>query len=132
MRPTITQVLCGIFVGAILLRPVTMAAQAQTTFQGEPLRVYAAGSLTGAFNALLQAFGMPPGKTSKPTYGPSGPLRERLEGGEAADLFASADMGQPRRLAVAGRGTPVVLFARNRMCALGPELINCLARRGAG
>ena len=46
-------------------------------------------------------------------------LRERLERGEAADLFASADMGQPRRLAAAGRGTPVVLFGRNRMCALG-------------
>jgi len=28
-------------------------------------------------------------------------------------------MGQPRRLADAGHGTPVVLFARNRMCALG-------------
>ena len=46
-------------------------------------------------------------------------LRERLERGEPGDLFASADMGQPQRLAAAGRGTPVVLFARNRMCALG-------------
>ena len=84
-----------------------------------PLRVFAAGSLTGPFNALLQAFGTPPGEASQPTYGPSGLLRERLERGEPADVFASADMGQPRRLADAGRGTPVVLFARNRMCALG-------------
>jgi len=48
-------------------------------------------------------------------------LRERLEQSENADLFASADMGQPRHLAQAGRGTPVVMFARNRMCALARE-----------
>ncbi len=103
--------------GAALLLPVPALAQGAPT--PGPLRVYAAGSLTAPFNALLQAFGAPPGEASQPTYGPSGALRERLEQGEAADLFASADMGQPRRLAAAGRGTPVVLFARNRMCALG-------------
>jgi len=105
--------------GAALLLANAAPALAQDAATGGPLRVYAAGSLTGAFNALLQAFGMTPGEASQPTYGPSGVLRERLERGEAADLFASADMGQPRRLAAAGRGTPVVLFARNRMCALG-------------
>ncbi len=83
------------------------------------LRVFAAGSLTGAFNALLTAFGTAPGSAAQPVYGPSGVLRERIEQGEPADLFASADMGQPLRLATAGRGTPVVMFARNRMCALG-------------
>ena len=96
-------------------------AAAQDAAAPGPLRVYAAGSLTAAFNALLQAFGAPPGSASQPTYGPAGLLRERLERGEPADLFASADMGQPRRLADAGRGTPVVLFARNRICALGRE-----------
>ncbi len=108
-----------ILLGAALLLASAAPALALDATMGGPLRVYAAGSLTGAFNALLQAFGMPPGEASQPTYGPSGVLRERLERGEAADLFASADMGQPRRLAAAGRGTPVVLFARNRMCALG-------------
>jgi len=101
---------------AAILLPVAATAQA-----AEPLRVYAAGSLTGAFNTLLEAFGTPPGTAAQPTYGPSGLLRERLEQGEAADLFASADMGHPRHLAEAGRGTPVILFARNRMCALGRE-----------
>ena len=92
---------------------------AQSAGASAPLRIYAAGSLTSAFNALLDALGTPPGVAAQPTYGPSGILRERLERGEPADLFASADMGQPQRLADAGRGTPVVLFARNRMCALG-------------
>ncbi len=103
--------------GAALLPWALAPALAQDA--AAPLRVYAAGSLTGAFNALLQAFGTPPGTAAQPTYGPSGVLRERLERGEPADLFASADMGQPQRLADAGRGTPVVMFARNRMCALG-------------
>ncbi len=103
--------------GTALLLPGTAPALAQDA--PAPLRVYAAGSLTRAFNALLDAFGAPPGVAAQPTYGPSGLLRERLERGEPADVFASADMGQPRRLADAGRGTPVVMFARNRLCALG-------------
>lgn len=105
--------------GAALLLANAAPALAQDAAAGGPLRVYAAGSLTGPFNALLQAFGTPPGEGSQATYGPSGVLRERLERGEAADLFASADMGQPRRLAAAGRGTPMVMFVRNRMCTLG-------------
>ncbi len=112
------RVLRRVLLGAALLSTAT-SALAQEAEAPAPLRVYAAGSLTGAFNALLQAFGTPPGTAARPTYGPSGLLRERLERGEPADLFASADMGQPQRLADAGRGTPVVLFARNRMCALG-------------
>ena len=110
-----------VVLGAVLLVPVLTPALAQTSEAPGPLRVYAAGSLTGAFNALLQAFGAPPGTAAQPTYGPSGLLRERLERGEPGDVFASADMGQPQRLADAGRGTPVVLFARNRMCALARE-----------
>lgn len=113
--------LCRFLLGAALLLPVTVPALAEDADAPAPLRVYAAGSLTGAFNALLTAFGTPPGTTARPTFGPSGLLRERLERGEPADLFASADLGQPRRLADAGRGTPVMLFARNRMCALGRD-----------
>lgn len=112
-------VLRAILLGAVLFMLTIAPALAQDVKAPGPLRVYAAGSLTGAFNALLDAFGTPPGSAAQPTYGPSGLLRERLERGEPADVFASADMSQPRRLADAGRSTPVVLFARNRMCALG-------------
>jgi len=119
MRPALIHaILRRIMLGAALLMPAMTLALAQGSEAPGPLRVYAAGSLTGAFNALLDAFGPRPGSAARPTYGPSGLLRERLERGESADVFASADMGQPRRLADAGRGTPVVLFARNRMCAL--------------
>ena len=115
---SIRALLRRIALGAALLLPAAPAL-AQGSEAPIPLRVYAAGSLTGSFNALLTAFGTPPGVAAQPTYGPSGLLRERLERGEPADVFASADMGQPRRLADGGRGMPVVMFARNRMCALG-------------
>jgi len=111
----------AVLLGAASLLPAAAPVLAQDAEAPGPLRIYAAGSLTRAFNALLTAFGTPPGTVARPTYGPSGLLRERLEHGEPADVFASADMGQPQRLADAGRGTPVVLFARNRMCALGRE-----------
>jgi ABC-type molybdate transport system substrate-binding protein len=79
----------------------------------EPLRIYAAGSLTAAFTDLLRTF-----PTAAPVFGPSGVLRERIMHGEPADIFASADMDQPRALAQERPGHPVVMFARNRLCAL--------------
>jgi ABC-type molybdate transport system substrate-binding protein len=51
-------------------------------------------------------------------YGASGLLRERIVKGEAAEVFASANMEHPRLLENEGRAGPVRLFARNRLCAL--------------
>ncbi len=51
-------------------------------------------------------------------FGASGLLRERIEKGAPAEVFTSADMGHPRRLQQEGRSGPVVLFTRNRLCAL--------------
>jgi hypothetical protein len=39
-------------------------------------------------------------------------MREWIEAGEAAHVFASANMAHPRRLAEAGRGGPVALSRR--------------------
>lgn len=50
-------------------------------------------------------------------------MRERIEAGETAHVFASANMAHPRMMEAAGRGGPVALFARNRLCALtSPDL----------
>ena len=48
----------------------------------------------------------------------SGTLRDAIAGGERAEVFASANMAHPQSLAKAGRASSVVLFARNRLCAL--------------
>jgi len=84
----------------------------------EPVRVLAAGSLRTAMSETATAFAGSAGLRVEANFGPSGVLRERIEKGEAADLFASADMGNPLALARAGKSGPVVLFARNRLCAL--------------
>jgi ABC-type molybdate transport system substrate-binding protein len=90
----------------------------------EPLRVFAAGSLTDAMTEMLKASGIP---AAPPVFGPSGVLRARIEKGEAADVLASADMTQPRRLAADRPGRPVVVFARNSMCALARQSLDVTA-----
>jgi len=84
----------------------------------ETVRLYAAGSLRGALTEVGEAFRARTRVLVEATFGASGLLRERIEKGEPADVFASANMGHPRALEKSGRGGPVRLFARNRLCAL--------------
>jgi molybdenum ABC transporter molybdate-binding protein len=93
-----------------------MAATASA--QQPALRLYAAGSLRGAMTELSQTFSADGGPPVDFTFGSSGLLRERIEKGEAADVFASADVGNAMALATAGRSEPPIVFARNRLCAL--------------
>src|SRR5580698_1585370 len=95
---------------------LTIAVASRAAAAG-PLLIYAAGSLTAAFTDMVRAFPVPPDTIAPPVFGPSGVLRERIEHGEAADILASADMAQARKLATAGQ--PVIMFTRNRLCALG-------------
>jgi ABC-type molybdate transport system substrate-binding protein len=88
------------------------------TGNAEPLRIYAAGSLTAAFSDMLRVFPAPENAVAPPVFGPSGALRERIEHGEPADILASADMDQPRALARSRDNRSVVMFTRNRLCAL--------------
>jgi molybdenum ABC transporter molybdate-binding protein len=87
---------------------------------GEPatLRIYAAGSLKPALTELAAAFSAAHGIAVEATFGASGLLRARLEADGAADLFASADLDNPRALERDGKAGPVALFARNRLCVL--------------
>jgi ABC-type molybdate transport system substrate-binding protein len=84
----------------------------------EAIRLFAAGSLQGALSDAARAFSAESGIGVETHFGPSGMLREEIERGAPASLFASADMGNPQALAAARRTGPVVLFTRNRMCAL--------------
>jgi molybdate transport system substrate-binding protein len=82
------------------------------------VRILAAGSLQAALGEIGKQFSAAGNVRVEIGFGPSGTLRERIEKGERADLFASADMGNPLALSRAGKAGPVVLFARNRLCAL--------------
>lgn len=97
----------------LLLAPLTMA-------HAETVKLYAAGSLKAALTEAARDFeAKNPGATVTTEFAASGLLRERIEKGEIAHVFASADMGHPSKLADAGKsqGKPVV-FARNQLCAL--------------
>jgi ABC-type molybdate transport system substrate-binding protein len=91
---------------------VVAALMLVTPAGAQELQLLAAGSLRGAMTEIAAAHG---GVAA--TFGPSGLLRERIEKGEAADVFASANLAHPARLA-RERGRPMVLFARNRLCAV--------------
>lgn len=105
---------------AILLAGLFAAA---TPAAADTLRIAAAGSLTDAFSDLLRRFPAGPDTIGTPLFGPSGLLREKIETGEAADLLASADMDQARRLAVGHPERTVIMFTRNRLCALARNTV---------
>lgn len=88
-----------------------------STVCAEPVKVLAAGSLTGALGAVIQLYQQQTGQQVQAQFGPAGLLRERIEQGEAVDVFASANMAHPQALAQQGLATPPVVMLRNRLCA---------------
>ena len=63
------------------------------------------------------------GNTVQLTFGPSGTLKDQIASGAKADVFASANLQHPQALHDAGKSGPVVLFARNKLCALATPLL---------
>lgn len=100
--------------GAIVLATMLALQFSAVAAVAQPLRILAAGSLGAPLKDVIAASGV----AAEAVFGPSGSLRQRLEGGEPADLFLSADLAHPRLLAAAGRAAPVVAFARNKLCVL--------------
>ncbi|AWN39178.1 molybdate ABC transporter substrate-binding protein [Methylobacterium radiodurans] len=84
----------------------------------DAVRLHAAGSLRAALTEAAHAFEAAGGPPVASEFGASGLLRDAIVAGAGAEIFASANMDHPRSLAAAGRGSPVVLFARNQLCAL--------------
>lgn len=110
--------------GTLALAASLMAGRAQAA---DPIRVYAAGSLGAVMPQLIAASGLPADSVAPPVFGPAGSLRQRLQAGETADLFASADMAQPHAVAGSVPGAVVVPFARNRMCVLTRDKLGVTA-----
>jgi len=84
----------------------------------DSLTLYAAGSLKAALTDVAASYEKTYQTKVITKFGPSGLLRKAIEGGEKPDIFASANMAHPEKLASAGWGGPVVLFTRNQLCAL--------------
>ena len=88
------------------------------------VQVYAAGSLRGALTEIAKDYEARTGQKIALTFGASGLLRERIEKGEGAQLFASADTDHPQRLARQGGWQAPQVFVRNTLCALTSDKIN--------
>lgn len=101
--------------GAAAMLAATLPAPGMSA---EMVKLHAAGSLRGALTAVSAAFKRDTGIAVEMKFGASGLLKDAIAGGEKAEVFASADMGNARALHKQGRSGPVVLFARNQMCAL--------------
>ncbi len=85
--------------------------------------VFAAASLTDAFNELAEEFSRQSGGLQVVyNYGGSNQLRSQLEQGAVADVFASANEAEMARAQRAGllSGDPRV-FARNRLVVILPK-----------
>jgi molybdate transport system substrate-binding protein len=85
---------------SLILASMLAMAATPALAQTEPVLLHAAG-------VAVQA-----------KYGPSGLLKDEIAGGAKAEVFCSANMEHPGALAQAKRSGPVVLFARNKLCAL--------------
>lgn len=104
---------------AALLAAFSAAAAAAAAAADAPaVRLYSAGSLRAVMTDMGKAYTEAYGVALEPTFGGSGLLKDRLAKGEPADVFTSADMGNPRSLTQAGKSGPTVLFAHNHLCAI--------------
>ncbi|MBK8739940.1 MAG: substrate-binding domain-containing protein [Betaproteobacteria bacterium] len=96
----------------------TGACGAQTT-----VSVFAAGSLRAPLTEIGREFEAKTGTRAVFTFGASGLLKERIERGEAPDVFASANTEHPEALAGLRLARQPRIFTRNQLCALtGPAV----------
>jgi len=109
---------------AIALAPAqAQPVRAQTQSARISAHVYAAGSLVAPLTHAIRVAGFGATDIADPTFGPSGGLRERIEKGEAADLYLSANMEHARTLAQQRPKTLVIPFARNNLCLISRDAV---------
>lgn len=97
-----------------LLLTMTISSPAKAA---DPVLLHAAGSLRGALTEVTEAFTKAYGAPVTPRFGASGLLKDAIAAGEKAEVYASANMDHPLALQREGKSGPVVLFARNELCA---------------
>jgi ABC-type molybdate transport system substrate-binding protein len=84
----------------------------------DALEVFAAGSLREVLTEIAAQSQAHGGAKVNLTFGASGLLRERIEQGAPAQVFASADTNHPERLARSTDWKKPVVFVRNALCLL--------------
>lgn len=96
--------------------PASSPAPSTTGTIAGPLKVFAAASLSGAFNSAKAPLGSAlPGVSVTYDFAGSNTLVAQIEQGADADVFASADVANMQKLAAAGLVETPVVFARNKL-----------------
>jgi molybdate transport system substrate-binding protein len=93
-------------------------AMTAAAYAGDPVLLHSAGSLRVALTDAANAFEATTGTKVQAKFGASGTLKNEITGGARAEVYASANMEHPLALSADKKSGPVVLFARNRLCAL--------------
>lgn len=111
---------CTLCLATLLVTAPLALAQAPQAPAGDAttVSVYAAGSLRSALTTIAHRYETRTGQHVALTFGASGLLRERIQGGADAQILASADMSQPQALADGGGWRAPVVFARSKLCLL--------------
>ncbi len=119
----VSSVMLGVMVlsGCATQQAATPAQPAAAV--GDPVQVYAAGSLRDALIEIARDHEARTGQKVVLTFAASGLLRERIEQGAPAQVFASADTKHPQRLANQGQWQAPVIFTRNTLCALAQSAV---------
>jgi molybdate transport system substrate-binding protein len=102
----------------IMVAVVVCAFAVTGSPNAKQLHVLAAGSLHEDMGELSKQYQKATGAEVTADFGPSGILRQRIENGERADLFPSADVGHPLALLKEGLATRVAMFTCNRLCGM--------------
>lgn len=98
-------------------------AYAQSSAQTEKPLLMAAGSLKQAMDETMAAYKSQGGASFTAQYGPSGKLRQEIEQGIKADVFASASPEHVERLATRKLLNPARVFAHNELCAISSPTV---------
>lgn len=93
-----------LFIISLFLLPAAMRAQAKE------IRIAAAADLKFAMGELAEQFEKQTGTTANVTYGSSGNFFSQIQNGAPFDLFFSADIEYPRKLAAAGLADSGTLY----------------------
>ncbi|MDO5625641.1 MAG: substrate-binding domain-containing protein [Pseudomonadota bacterium] len=96
---------------------LALAFAGSAAAQAQDVVLYGAGSLRAVMTDITQRHAEKHGTRVSTSFGPSGLMRQKIEAGDAVDLFTSADMGHAMALARQRSGSTVMVFTRNRLCA---------------
>jgi molybdenum ABC transporter molybdate-binding protein len=103
---------------SVLCLAAVIVAFSMSSARSDTLKVMGAGSLRAVMTELLHRFPLQSDTVEPPEFGASGLMRQKIEEGADVDVFASADIEQPRRLAANHAERMVIQFARNSLCTL--------------